>query len=212
MEKKEKLVFEACVGNYSEAKRSQELGANRIELCENLKEGGTTPSYGTISLCKQNLSIPIAVMIRPRAGNFIYSAPEIEIMKEDIKICKAFDVESIVLGVLTPENKIDIPLLKEFIELARPLKVVFHMAFDEIEEKFEALSQLIDLGVYRVLTKGCKTNAIEGIEVLKSLDEKANKKIIIVAGGGVTKDNFMKIASVSEIFQFHGTRIVGDLK
>lgn len=212
MEKKEKFVFEACVGNYSEAKKAQDLGANRIELCENLKEGGTTPSYGTISLCKQHLSIPIAVMIRPRSGNFIYSAAEIEIMKEDIKICKKFEVESIVLGVLTPENKIEIPLLKEFISLARPLKVVFHMAFDEIENKYEALSQLIELGVERVLTKGGKSNAIEGIEVLKSLDERANKKIIILAGGGVTKDNFTKIANASDIFQFHGTRIVGDLK
>ena len=213
MESKEKYLFEACVGSFKEAKKAQELGANRIELCENLKEGGTTPSYGTISYCKKTLNIPIATMIRPRGGDFIYNQEEIEIMKEDILICKKFGVESVVLGVLTKEKKIDCDLLKDLIQMARPMKVVFHMAFDEIEEKekIESLSQLVDLGVDRLLTKGCKTNALDGIKMLKNLSENCQNKIIIVAGGGITKENYQKIANETNILQYHGTKIVGIL-
>lgn len=148
-------------------------------------------------------------MIRPRGGDFTYTNEEIEIMKEDISVCKKFEVESIVLGVLTIKNKIDTKLLKELVLLARPLKVVFHMAFDEIEDKFEALNELLEIGIDRILTKGCKTNALEGVDVLKAISEKANDKIIIVAGGGVTKENYHKIANSTSISQFHGTKIVG---
>ena len=211
MEATTQILREACVGSYKEAKKAEELGANRIELCENLKEGGTTPSYGTILFSKNTLNIPIAVMIRPRGGDFLYSPDEIEIMREDILICKKIGVESVVFGFLTKDNLIDLTLLKEMVQLARPLKVVFHMAFDEIENKSEALKQLIECGVDRILTKGSKTNATDGINTLKKLVEEAQNKLIIVAGGGVTKDNFRKIADESKVSQCHGTKIVGPL-
>ena len=209
MEVNKEILLEACVGSFKEAKRAEELGANRIELCENLKEGGTTPSFGTILISKKILKIPIAVMIRPRGGNFIYTSEEIEIMKEDILICKKLEVESVVFGVLTKDNLIDVALLKDLIQLCRPLKIVFHMAFDEIENKLEALKLLIECGVERILTKGSKTNAIDGINTLKILVENNQNKIIIVAGGGVTKDNYIKILNEATVSQCHGTKIVG---
>ena len=209
MDVNKNILLEACVGSFKEAKKAQALGANRIELCENLKEGGTTPSYGTISFCKKTLTIPIAVMIRPRGGNFIYDKEEIEIMKEDILICKKFEVESVVFGVLTENNKINYDLLKELVDFAKPLKIVFHMAFDEIEDQLEAFKQLIELGIDRVLTKGSKTKASDGVKTLKLLTENSQNKIIIVAGGGVTQDNYNKIANESNVSQCHGTKIVG---
>lgn len=211
MEKNAEIVLEACVGSFTEAKKAEELGATRIELCENLKEGGTTPSYGTILLSKRLLKIPIACMIRPRGGNFLYSPEEIEIMKEDIEVCRKLEVESVVFGVLTAEGLIDKELLRVLVQLARPLKVVFHMAFDEVEDKEKALDLLIDCGVDRVLTKGCKSKAADGMETLKRLVWLSKGKIGIVAGGGVTKENFPGIQGFTGGTQFHGTKIVGPL-
>ena len=101
------ILLEACVGSYNEAKKAEELGANRIELCDNLKEGGTTPSYGTIYYAKKNLNIPIAVIIRPRGGNFVYSDDEFDIMKKDIELCRELGVETVVFGILNNDNKIE---------------------------------------------------------------------------------------------------------
>ena len=129
------ILLEACVGCYKEAKKAELQGADRIELCDNLGEGGTTPSYGTIYLATQNINIPIAVIIRPRGGDFVYSNDEFEIMKKDIVICKELGVETVVFGILNKENKIDIERTKELIDLASGLKVTFHMAFDEIDDK-----------------------------------------------------------------------------
>ena len=137
------ILLEACVGCYEEAKRAEMLGADRIELCDNLEEGGTTPSYGTIYLAKKNINIPISVIIRPRGGNFVYSNDEFEIMKKDIIICKELGVETVVFGILNKNNTIDIDRTRELVDLAQGLKVTFHMAFDEIYDKFKALEQLI---------------------------------------------------------------------
>ncbi len=184
------IKLEACVGNYKEGKRAEELGANRIELCDNLAQGGTTPSYGTILQCKKDINIDINVIIRPRGGNFVYSKEELNIMKNDIKLCKDIGITGVVFGFLKEDNTLDYETTKEFVELAKPLSVTFHMAFDEIENKFDALDKLIDLGVDRVLTKGGLDNAFKNKDTLKELVEHAKDKIIILPGGGVTKDNF----------------------
>ena len=130
------ILLEACVGCYKEAKKAELQGADRIELCDNLGEGGTTTSYGTIYLATQNINIPIAVIIRPRGGDFVYSNDEFEIMKKDIKLCKEIGVETVVFGILNKDNTIDIERTRELVELSNGLKITFHMAFDEIDDKF----------------------------------------------------------------------------
>lgn len=206
------ILLEACVGCYKEAKKPELQGADRIELCDNLGEGGTTPSYGTIYLATQNINIPIAVIIRPRGGDFVYSNDEFEIMKKDIVICKELGVETVVFGILNKENKIDIERTKELIDLASGLKVTFHMAFDEIDDKFEALNQLISMNVDRVLTKGCKTCALDGKNTLKNLVEKSDNRITILVGGGVTYKNYKELSNYIGCNEMHGSKIVGTLK
>ena len=206
------ILLEACVGCYKEAKKAELQGADRIELCYNLGEGGTTPSYGTIYLATQNINIPIAVIIRPRGGDFVYSNDEFEIMKKDIVICKELGVETVVFGILNKENKIDIERTKELIDLASGLKVTFHMAFDEIDDKFEALNQLISMNVDRVLTKGCKTCALDGKNTLKNLVEKSDNRITILVGGGVTYKNYKELSNYIGCNEMHGSKIVGTLK
>ena len=206
------ILLEACVGCYKEAKKAELQGADRIELCDNLGEGGTTPSYGTIYLATQNINIPIAVIIRPRGGDFVYSNDEFEIMKKDIVICKELGVETVVFGILSKENKIDIERTKELIDLASGLKVTFHMAFDEIDDKFEALNQLISMNVDRVLTKGCKTCALDGKNTLKNLVEKSDNRITILVGGGVTYKNYKELSNYIGCNEMHGSKIVGTLK
>lgn len=205
------IMLEACVGSYKEGKRAEKLGANRIELCDNLSQGGTTPSYGTILQCKNDMNIDINVIIRPRGGNFIYSKEELSIMKNDIKLCKNIGVTGVVFGFLKDDNTLDYEVTKEFVKLAKPLSVTFHMAFDEIENKFDALDKLIDLGVDRVLTKGGLNNAFKNKEILKALVEYAQDKIIILPGGGVTKDNFLELKDYTNAREFHGSKIVGKL-
>ena len=190
------ILLEACVGCYKEAKKAELQGADRIELCDNLGEGGTTPSYGTIYLATQNINIPIAVIIRPRGGDFVYSNDEFEIMKKDIVICKELGIER----------------TKELIDLVSGLKVTFHMAFDEIDDKFEALNQLISMNVDRVLTKGCKTCALDGKNTLKNLVEKSDNRITILVGGGVTYKNYKELSNYIGCNEMHGSKIVGTLK
>ncbi len=204
-------IKEACVGSFEEAKRAQQLGASRIELCDNLKEGGTTPSYGTIIQAKEYLDIPIMVIIRPRGGNFVYSKYEIEIMKKDIKLCKEVGVKGVVFGVLDENDFINKIVMKELIDLAKPLDITFHMAFDEIKDKEKALEELIELNVDRILTKGCKTNAFDGKKIIKKLTNKGENKIIILPGGGIIKENYLDIINYTKAKEVHGTKIVGAL-
>jgi copper homeostasis protein len=202
------MIKECCVGSYIEAKQAYENGADRIELCDNLLEGGTTPSYGTIKNSVSNISIPINVIIRPRSGNFIYSDEEFEIMLDDIKICKDLMVNGIVYGVLNNENKIDVEKVKLIMAAASPLKQTFHMAFDEIENKKEAIDILVSLKVDRILTKGGENSALENLNSLQNLITYAQDKIIIIPGGGVNKDNLVQVIKETGAKEVHGSKIV----
>lgn len=202
------LVKEVCVGNYIEAIKGFENGANRIELCDNLQEGGTTPSYGTIKMTMEKVNIPVNVIIRPRGGDFVYSKEEIEIMKSDINICKELGVNGIVIGVLDRNNQIDINVMEELLRFKGNLEVTYHMAFDEIENKNEAIDQLADLGVNRILTKGGHISAINNIEKLKDLVSYGGSKIVIMPGGGVNKNNKEEVAKSTGAIEVHGTKIV----
>jgi len=161
------IIKEACVGNYIEAKRAYENGANRIELCDNLGEGGTTPSYGTALLAVETLDLDIFPIIRTRGGNFVFTEEEIRIMEKDIEIFKNLGVDGVVIGALTRKNEIDEKAIKRLIQKAGDLNITFHMAFDEIEDKKAALDKLIELGINRVLTEGGKSPALKIMQKIK---------------------------------------------
>jgi len=205
------ILREACVGSFKESCSAVAKGANRLELCENLLEGGTTPSYGTIAMAQERLNTPLLVMIRPRGGNFVYTTDESEIMKRDIQICKELGVYGVVFGVLTEDDKLDMAAMKTLVALSKPMKITCHMAFDTLEDPLEGLEQLIELEIDRVLTKGGKINALEGIPTLKKLVTLASDRIIIVAGGGVNEANYQMIAEKTGVKEVHGTKIMGIL-
>lgn len=200
-------VFEKCVGNYSEAAEAEILGADRIEFCDNLIEGGTTPSYGNIKKVINTVKIPAMVIIRPRGGNFEFSKDEADIMIEDIRMCKELGAYGVVIGVLKG-NEIDLELTKRLVEEAKPMKITFHMAFDEIEDKKKAIDELVDLGVDRILTKGGTEDAMVGKDVLKELVEYANDRIIVMPGKGVNKENRDYLLEYTGAKEIHGTKVV----
>ncbi|MGL4997584.1 MAG: copper homeostasis protein CutC [Cetobacterium sp.] len=201
------MILEACVGSYDEALTAIEKGANRIELCENLHEGGTTPSFGTIKKIRE-LAIPTFVMIRPRGGDFCYSKGEIEIMKEDIKICKELGVLGVVFGVLNKDKKIDYSLLQTLVQLAKPMSITFHKAIDEVEYPEDDILKLAEMGIDRILTSGKKDTAIEGAELLNKFIKIAQDKIKIVVCGGITKYNFNKVENLIPNTEYHGKKII----
>lgn len=200
-------LFEKCVGNYSEAAEAEILGADRIEFCDNLIEGGTTPSYGNIKKVINTVKIPAMVIIRPRGGNFEFSKDEADIMIEDIRMCKELGAYGVVIGALK-ENEIDLELTKRLVEEAKPMKITFHMAFDEIEDKKKAIDELVDLGVDRILTKGGTEDAMAGKDVLKELVEYANDRIIVMPGKGVNKENRDYLLEYTGAKEIHGTKVV----
>lgn len=202
------MVKEACVGSYSEAVSAEKRGADRVELCDNLDVGGTTPSYGTIKTTVEKLKIPVFVMIRPRGGNFCYNKNEIEIMKKDIELCKNLGVKGIVLGVLTKNDEIDYPLLKELIDLASPMEVTFHKAIDELENPILEIKNLAKIGVKRILSSGTKAKALDGKEILNKMIEEANSEITVIVAGGVTTENFAEVSKEIVSTEYHGKKIV----
>lgn len=202
------MLKEKCIGSFKEAIEAQKLGADRVELCDNLEEGGTTPSYGTIKMTVEKLDIPAFVIIRPRGGDFYYSPEEIEIMKEDIKICKSLGVKGVVLGILNRDNTINYEVTKELVTLAKPMEVTFHKAIDELRNPEEEVEKLASIGVDRILSSGTKATALEGAEILNKMLEKANGKIKIVVAGKVTKENLKEVSTKIPSTEFHGKKIV----
>ena len=202
------MIKEACVESFEKALEAQNNGADRIELCENLSVGGTTPSYGTVKICLEKLNIPIFPMIRARGGNFVYSKDEIEIMKEDIKIFKELGVKGVVLGCLTSDNKIDLELTKELVDLAYPMEVTFHKAIDEIQNPLDYIDNLINIGIKRILTSGGKATALEGKDLINEMIKKSNGRLKIVVAGKVTKENLNGLSNLISANEFHGKLIV----
>ncbi len=202
------MIKEACVESFEKALEAQSNGANRIELCENLAVGGTTPSYGTVKICLEKLNIPIFPMIRARGGNFVYSKDEIKIMKEDIKIFKELGVKGVVLGCLTSDNKIDLELTKELVDLAYPMEVTFHKAIDEILNPLDYIDDLVNIGIKRILTSGGKATALEGKDLINEMIKKSNGRLKIVVAGKVTKGNLNGLSNLISADEFHGKLIV----
>jgi len=203
------MLLEICANSYQSAKNAQEAGVHRIELCQELSVGGITPSYGLLKQVIDTLSISVFVLIRPRSGNFNYSEEELDIMKQDIQLCKNLGCDGIVSGVLNEDNTIDIGRTKELIELSKPLQFTFHRAFDCVKNPKESLKQLIDLGVERVLTSGQAASAENGLEVLNQLNIQAKARITILAGGGISAENAIKFkeAGFNEIHASASSKI-----
>ncbi|MEZ4735815.1 MAG: copper homeostasis protein CutC [Caldilineaceae bacterium] len=197
------ITLEICVDAVEGALAAQAGGAQRVELCDNLLEGGTTPSVGMIALTRQQLAIGLQVIIRPRGGDFCYSALEFEVMKYDVLQAKQLGADGVVIGLLNPDGTVDKARTAALIALARPLTVTFHRAFDMTVDPYQALADLIDLGVERVLTSGQESSALEGIDLITALVQQAGNQIIVMPGGGVNERNIHKIVSGSGVREIH---------
>lgn len=197
--------LEVCANSYQSALAAQNGGAKRVEFCDNLAEGGTTPSYAQIALAKKNLFIEVWPIIRPRGGDFLYSEMEFELMREDIKICKSLNCEGIVTGILKSDGTIDKKRCAELIELAKPMEVAFHRAFDMTNDLDQALEDLISLKIKRVLTSGGASSAILGAEKLAQLVKKAAGRITIMPGAGINENNIESLIDQTGAIQFHAS-------
>ena len=202
------LVKEVCVESFDEAVRAVDAGATRIELCENLSVGGTTPSYGTIRKCLDKLPVPVMVMIRPRGGNFTYSQDEFEIMQEDILLCKELPVTGVVFGLLDEKGNIDEVKTRLLVQLARPMQVTFHKAIDKAANILESVALLKEIGVDRILSSGGKPTAFEGKETLNRMIELASPQLPIIVAGKVSHENFEEIRKIIPSSEYHGRRLV----
>lgn len=197
--------LEICANSFASALAAEKGGANRVELCENMAEGGTTPSYAQIKMCKERLSIEVWPIIRPRGGDFLYSDDEFELMKEDIKICKSMECDGVVIGILLPNGNVDKERCVKLIELAKPMPVSFHRAFDMSNDLENALEDLIEIGFVRVLTSGGAENASNGIAKIFKLVAQANGRIEIMPGAGINPNNIKEIASKTSAQNFHSS-------
>lgn len=197
------MTIEIVVYNIESALKAQEGGADRIELCDNQGEGGTTPSFGVIENVRQHVSLDVYVMVRPRGGDFCYSSYEFWSMKRDITQCQKLSVDGVVFGILTPEGRIDKKRCGELIARARPLKVTCHRAFDMTRDPFEALEDCIELGFDRILTAGQQAQALKGAALIGDLVKRANGRISIMAGSGVNENTVVPIVKKSGVQDIH---------
>lgn len=200
----EKYQFEICANSVESCLAAQTGGANRVELCAGIPEGGTTPSYGEIAIAREVLTrTRLHVIIRPRGGDFLYSDIEVKAMLKDIEIARQSGVNGVVFGCLTAEGEIDLPVMKQLMEASQGLSVTFHRAFDVCRDPQKALEQIIELGCDRILTSGQQTTAEQGIPLLKELQKQATGRIHLLAGCGVNEKNIARIAQETGIQEFH---------
>jgi len=196
------IVLEMCIGSVESAIASQQGGANRVELCDNLLEGGTTPSAGTISVTREMIDIDLNVIIRPRGGDFLYSDIEFEVMKRDIEQAKQLGANGVVPRLLNADGSIDKVRTRQLVEIARPMSVTFHRAFDMARDPYEALEDLIEVGIDRILTTGQEGTLLEGLDLVAELVKKAGDRIIIMPGG-FTQRTIDKVVAHTGAKEYH---------
>jgi copper homeostasis protein len=201
--KEKPVLIEICVDSVESAVAAEKGGADRVELCDNLTEGGTTPSAGMIAQVRKNIRIGLQVIIRPRGGDFHYSDWEYEVMKYDIRLAKDLGADGIVFGLLREDGSVDKEHTRILMDLARPLPITFHRAFDMTRDPFQAMEDLISLGIERILTSGQEATAIEGLELIAELQKKAAGRITIMPGGSIQARNVARILAVGGIREIH---------
>jgi copper homeostasis protein len=200
-----KFKLEICSGSVESAVNAQLAGADRVELCDNLCEGGTTPSLGSIESARDNLAIGLHVIIRPRGGDFLYSDHEYDIMRRDIELCGERGIDGIVIGLLRKDGSIDIDRTEKLVKLAYPMSVTFHRAFDMCDDPFKSLEDIISAGAARILTSGQKIIVPEGAALIHELVKKAGARIIIMPGSGLDESNIADMAKATGAAEFHLT-------
>jgi copper homeostasis protein len=199
------IILEIAVFNIRSALLATNSGADRIELCENPAEGGITPSYGTLKTVREKITIPVFPIIRARGGDFFYTADEFEVMKKDLALCKQLGFEGVVIGLLNKDASVDIERTKRLVDLAYPLEVTFHRAFDRTKDAFKSLEDIIDCSCQRILTSGQVPNAFDGKELIKKLNEQADDRIIIMPGSGVRSNNIKELADYTGATELHSS-------
>jgi copper homeostasis protein len=199
----EQVLIEVCVDSVASAVAAERGGAARVELCSDLLEGGITPSTGLIELVRDRISIGLQVMIRPRGGDFCYTEDEIEIMRRDIVAAKKLGADGVVLGILGANGSIDADCTRQLVELARPLSVTFHRAFDMSADLFRALDEICTTGADRLLTSGGEQMCLQGADMIARLVRAAQGQITIMAGGGIGHSNAVDIIERTGVGEIH---------
>lgn len=197
------IIIEVCIDSVESAIAAERGGADRVELCDNLIEGGTTPSAGCIMSALRHLSIGLNVMIRPRGGDFCYSDIEFDVMKRDVVMAKDLKCDGVVFGILKPDGRVDLDRCRILIDLARPLSVTFHRAFDMTSDPFQALDDIVLIGCNRILTSGQKNKASEGVDLIAELVARANDDITIMPGSGVNEKNIASLIQKTQAKEYH---------
>jgi len=206
------MILEACVETLEEALVAQERGAHRIELCSRLDLDGLSPAPELVRACCASLRIPVMVMIRPRAGDFVYDQADMRRMELEIDQARELGAHGVVLGLLTSTNLIDVENTRHLAEYAQPMVVTFHKAIDILSDPIEGVRVMKAIpGIKRILTSGGKPTAAEGVSVIRLMMQEASGQISLVVAGKVTNQNLKEIAKASMATEFHGRRIVGAL-
>jgi copper homeostasis protein len=200
-----KVILEVAVFSIEAAISAINAGADRIEFCENPNEGGTTPSYGSLQTLIKLTKVPIFPIIRPRGGDFLYSHNEFECIKADLKLCKDLGYPGAVVGLLKEDGSIDIARTKILVDLAAPMEITFHRAFDRCNDPIKGLEDIIQTGCKRVLTSGQLPNVVDALPLIKMLNEKAEGRIIILPGSGVRSNNCKQIVQETGVFEIHSS-------
>lgn len=199
------MHVEICCNSILSARNAKAGGANRIELCQALGEGGTTPSAAAIEYCVKELNLQTRVLIRPRGGNFVYDNDEMRVILRDIELAKRLGAHAVVVGFLTAEGDIDTENTRRAVEAADGMGITFHRAFDECRKPEEALEQIIDCGCHKLLTSGCKATAWEGREMLKKLLSQAGRRIGIIGAAGIRVDNVHQLVLETGLYEVHAS-------
>lgn len=201
------IIVEVCAGNVQDCITAEKFGANQIELNSGVFMGGLTPSLSTVKMAKEMVSIPIFPMLRPRGAGFHYNALEIETMRQDAHLFAKAKADGLVFGFLNEDRTIDTKTTKEFVAICNEynIEAVFHRAYDNVVDPIKGIEDLIECGVTRILTSGLGANCVEGIDMLKTLQENYGDKIQILAGAGVNKDNVLEIVEKTGVKQVHGS-------
>jgi copper homeostasis protein len=199
------IILEICVDSVQSALAAERGGANRIELCSSLFDGGTTPSAGMIATVRNRVAIDLYVMIRPRGGDFCYTDDEFAAMKRDIATAKELRADGIVLGILNPNGGVDVARCRELLEYARPLKATFHRAFDMSRDLRQSLEDIIALGFDRVLTSGGEQKVQDAIPAIRQLREMAANRIGVMIGAGINSGNVRELISQTGVREVHAS-------